>query len=110
MPRSAPKYCSHPSCPRLVYSPDNRCPEHKTQHRRSRTGDSYNDTAWRRFRAVFLVEHPLCADCEAKGIYTAANEVHHIRKVSEYPELKFVEAWVLALCKPCHSMRTQKGE
>lgn len=77
--------------------------------RGTRTERGY-DNAWGRWRLAYLREHPLCVDCKAQGFIEPAREVHHIRKVSEAPELKMEETNVMALCKPCHSRRTARGE
>jgi 5-methylcytosine-specific restriction protein A len=63
------------------------------------------DTNWGKFRKMFLARHPLCADCGR-----LASEVHHERKVKDHPELKLVERNCVPLCKPCHTIRTARGE
>ena len=68
------------------------------------------DWTWRRFRGKFLRDHPLCEDCHAEGLVREAEEVHHIRKVQNHPELRLVESNCMALCKRHHSARTAKGE
>ena len=40
-------------------------------------GHLYTSRAWRKARAEFLREHPLCARCEKEGRVTAATVVHH---------------------------------
>jgi 5-methylcytosine-specific restriction enzyme A len=69
-----------------------------------------NDNRWRAFRIGFLMLHPLCADCEDKNVVMAANEVHHVLKLRDRPDLRCVESNCLALCTACHSARTAKGE
>lgn len=34
---------------------------------------------WRRLRASYLAEHPLCEMCEREGAVTAAQELDHIK-------------------------------
>lgn len=68
------------------------------------------DRRWERFRAWVLATWPLCRDCEAAGRVTASNEVHHIAKLRERPDLRLDPDNVLALCKPCHDTRTGRGE
>lgn len=77
--------------------------------RGTRTQRGY-DNAWLRTSKAFLREHPTCADCEAEGIVTPATQVHHRAKVQQRPDLKHDWANLLALCRPCHSRRTQRGE
>jgi len=68
------------------------------------------DNIWRICRAHHLQNSPLCFDCYKKNIYTAANEVHHIKKLREHPELKYDSENLMSLCKSCHSIRTKNGE
>lgn len=39
---------------------------------------AYNLTAWRNLREAHLKYHPLCAECEKKGVVRPATQVHHI--------------------------------
>jgi 5-methylcytosine-specific restriction protein A len=62
------------------------------------------------FRAWFLRRHPVCVDCEERGIVRPATDVHHVQKVADYPELELVESNCMALCHEDHSIRTARGE
>lgn len=65
---------------------------------------------WLVHRAVFLHENPLCADCYAIGRIRDATEVHH-KIARRYDREKILDrANFMALCKPCHSARTARGE
>jgi len=66
------------------------------------------DWTWRKFRAWFLAQpkNQVCADCRRKP----AVEVHHIKKVQEFPELRLDPQNCRGLCKGCHSARTARGE
>ena len=68
------------------------------------------DRAWERFRVWVLSVWPLCFDCQAAGRLTASNEVHHIAKLRDRPDLRLDPGNVMALCKPCHETRTGRGE
>lgn len=61
---------------------------------------------WRKFRARFLMENPLCADCQDAGKTEGAHEVHHIKKHRGDPALLYDDDNCTALCKSCHSKRT----
>ena len=63
---------------------------------------------WQKVRKMFLVEHPLCMDCEAKGLTTPATEVHHVRSLKGNPGLAYDPANLQALCKMCHNRRRGK--
>jgi 5-methylcytosine-specific restriction protein A len=58
----------------------------------------------------FLRDHPLCAECQRQGLLTAATCVDHVIPHRGNQEL-FWEAlnWE-ALCAPCHSAKTARGQ
>ncbi|WP_350211168.1 HNH endonuclease [Botrimarina sp.] len=99
-------------CRRLSRGKCEAC--HRTQRRsydRTRPSDPfYCSRAWRKLRAAFLAEHPLCRDCLSAGRTTAAAEVHHREKRADRPDLALTWGNLEALCKGCHSRRTNRGE
>jgi 5-methylcytosine-specific restriction protein A len=70
----------------------------------------YSTDRWRRFRAWFLDQHPVCVMCEEQGVAVPATEVDHIKSRREFPELAFEESNCRACCKPCHSSRTAREQ
>ena len=68
------------------------------------------DCAWRMVRRLHLLNNPLCVDCIKEKKFTPANEVHHLRKLADFPHLRDEPSNLLSLCKSCHSIRTAKGE
>ena len=64
---------------------------------------------WRALRNAYLSEHPQCEECLSRGIYRAANCVHHIipcetaRSAKEMELLMFSVSNLRALCLQCHS-------
>lgn len=62
--------------------------------------------AWNVFAADYKRRHPLCADCEDKGLTVAVEEVDHVIPLSERPDLKFDERNLRGRCKPCHVRKT----
>ena len=69
----------------------------------------YN-SSWRTVRATHLLERPLCEDCLKLGLYVEGREIHHIKKLKDYPELRDVSSNLMTLCKSCHSRRTAQGQ
>lgn len=63
---------------------------------------------WKRMRAEYLGRHPLCEDCEAKGITRLATEVHHIIPIcnesspARMRALAYDANNLRALCHECH--------
>ena len=78
-----------------------------TEQRRLR-----NLRAYRRFAALVLLQRPTCEDCVERddGIVRPATDVHHVRKLATHPEDLLDDSQVKALCHPCHSVRTARGE
>lgn len=71
----------------------------------------YSSTRWRKLRASYIAEHPLCEECWAKGLTVVAIDVHHKRERRDIPELAFDWDNLQALCKQCHNAkRTPGGE
>jgi 5-methylcytosine-specific restriction protein A len=97
--------CPIPGCPELVDA--GRCPTHAAHRRTLKTTTERGyDAAWKRFRLWFINHHPICADCGIK----ATDEVHHVKKLVDFPELRLVESNCMGLCTRCHRIRTQRGE
>jgi 5-methylcytosine-specific restriction protein A len=65
----------------------------------------YNRT-WNKVRAVKLVGNPLCEECLKAGIVKQAEEVHHIKPVAEFPELRLAIDNLQSLCRVCHNKKT----
>src|ERR1022692_4714026 len=105
MPAAPKRPCAFPGCGELVTH--GRCTAHtQKQERRGGSTERGYDYVWQQFRDWFIRRHPLCADC---GI-VATSDVHHVKKVRDYPELKRVEGNCLGLCHQCHAVRTARGE
>jgi 5-methylcytosine-specific restriction protein A len=62
------------------------------------------DRDWRRVRLWHLSQHPLCADCEGRGLTTAATEVDHVLALERGGTHDADN--LMSLCKPCHSRKT----
>jgi 5-methylcytosine-specific restriction enzyme A len=97
------KACEFPYCPNHA-SRGAYCREHaRIQTKRpTRTAQGY-DNRWLRFRRSYLQRHPLCVHCQERGDITPAREVHHLKKLRDYPELQYEENNLAALCSSCHA-------
>ncbi|MCM1369840.1 MAG: HNH endonuclease [Candidatus Amulumruptor caecigallinarius] len=81
----------------------------------SRNGSEYhrmlNTPEWRRLRRGQLDKHPFCEDCLAEGIYTPAEEVHHVIPVESVADAEsmrrvaFDRNNLVSLCVACHHKR-----
>ena len=76
---------------------------------------AYNSKEWRRLRDLYMHEHPICADCLAKGKITPAEDIHHIVSPFRGGEVNYNLLLdynnLVSLCKECHSERhnTERG-
>ena len=61
---------------------------------------------WQRTRAAKLAQDPMCEDCAAAGLTTAANEVDHIDGMGPNGERGHDLDNLRSLCKPCHARKT----
>ena len=57
---------------------------------------------WRRARAAFLAQHPLCAACRAQGRVVPATMVDHVVPHRGDQKLFWDERNWAPACKPCH--------
>ena len=111
MPRKPKRPCSHPGCPKLT---DGRfCEEHQRQE--NKRYEKYDrdpavrrryGRAWKRIRDRHIAAHPLCEMCKRQGRITPAEEVHHIKPLSQGGTHD--ENNLMSLCKECHSRITAK--
>ena len=83
--------------------------ERKNTDMRKLRSTAYNNTAWRRLRDTYLKEHPLCADCLAKGKVTPATSVHHVNSPFKGGEVNYNLLLdydnLMSLCCKCHGER-----
>lgn len=111
MPTKPKRPCSHPGCPRLT---DGRfCEKHQRQE--NKRYEKYDrDPAmrrrygrtWKRIRDRHIAEHPLCEMSKKQGRIIPAEEVHHIKPLSQGGTHD--ENNLMSLCKECHSRITAK--
>ncbi|WP_205677391.1 HNH endonuclease [Anaerobutyricum soehngenii] len=74
----------------------------------------YKSPAFRRLRAAVLrSQHYECQLCKAHGRIRAADTVHHVKHVRDYPELALSAYYyeqgtkrrqLVAICKICHAL------
>jgi 5-methylcytosine-specific restriction enzyme A len=98
-------YCVAPGCSvRLVRG---YCRQHDAQHT-PLAQRWYCTLRWTRLRQQVLVEAVFtCAQC---GRIAQDLQVDHIRKHESQPGLFWDRANLQALCLPCHTRKTRRGE
>jgi 5-methylcytosine-specific restriction enzyme A len=63
---------------------------------------------WRRARAAFLAQHPLCTACRAEGRVVPATVVDHVLPHRGDQKLFWDERNWAPACKPCHDAKTAR--
>ena len=110
--KPVPKPCK--TCRRPTINTNGYCDQHhsdfvptRLRYDRFRGSPSKRgyDRTWYKFREVFMMEHPLCAQCEKEGRITPATEVHHILPLCE-GGARLDPANCMSLCHSCHSKIT----
>ena len=96
------KPCAYPGCRALVRGAS-RCEAHPYQRKPRQSDPFYSSGKWRGLRAVFLKRHPLCAVCGAQ-----AEHVDHVLSRKQAPELELEWENLRALCRPCHTKKTNQ--
>ncbi len=71
--------------------------------KRPNAGSRGYDAEWQRFRARYLTGYP---QCQAPGCYAQATELHHIKRVTERPDLRLNPTNIVGMCKRHHSQLT----
>lgn len=77
----------------------------------------YQSRAWKDCRAAYIKSvGGLCEDCLARGIYTPAKVVHHIKHITpdniNDPNITLSFGNLRAVCQDCHALehKTQAAE
>lgn len=130
MPNAAPRVCTHPGCGALVYDGTGRCLKHRREERKlldARRGSAHErgyTSRWQKAAAGWLKAHPLCAECEAKGIVEAGEVVDHKiphrlkeaidsgdeRRIAEARRLFWDDSNWQTLSKACHDRKTARED
>jgi len=121
MPVKPKRPCSQPGCRELVDK--GKCQAHQVkaaeqskievrrydQQRGTAASRGY-DSRWAAYSRQYRKEHPLCVDCEARGVLTSVEHgghVDHIVAVSGPDDPLFWEPCNHASrCQSCHSRKT----
>jgi 5-methylcytosine-specific restriction enzyme A len=67
--------------------------------------DFYNSMAWRKLRDWYKKGHPLCEQCEKKGIIRQMKIVDHIKAIRQDGE-PLDPNNLQSLCEPCHNSKS----
>lgn len=77
------------------------------QRRRADNQKFYNSTRWRKTRKIYLMQNPVCVQCQEAGRITAGAVVDHIKPINEGgAELDYDN--LQTLCHRCHNIKSGK--
>ena len=65
----------------------------------------YSRTRWRKLRAFWINQQPLCVHCELDDIIKAADVVDHIKPVKQNGKMYDMNN-LQSLCHSCHNRKT----
>lgn len=112
MPSFFLRPCGRPGCKKYAVKGEAYCEEHlkqlqkdKDQFRLSSFQRGY-DYRWAKARKAYLIAHPLCVECQKKGIITPATDVDHIIPHRGDKKLFWDSNNWQSLCHECHSRKT----
>ena len=114
MPRSPAKPCNHPGCPLLTHG--RFCLEHQRERRqvldRERGSSAKRGYGhdWRKLRAAYIEENPLCVECASHGRTEAVEAVDHIKPHKGDDALRLDWNNLQSLCKICHDRKTARED
>jgi len=112
MPQKPRRPCRYPGCPGFCEQGQVFCKDHmEWSSDRLRGGADARgyDSRWRKARALFLKQHPLCAFCQAEGKVVPATVVDHIIPHRGDQRLFWDQTNWEPLCKECHDKKTGRG-
>ena len=112
MPYKPRRPCRYPGCPDFAVQGQVFCSIHmEWSSDRQRGGASARgyDARWKKARAIFLKQHPLCAFCQAEGKLVPATVVDHIIPHRGNQQLFWDQTNWESLCKTCHDKKTGSG-
>lgn len=105
--RAALRKCAEPGCHQYVEG--GRCEVHqkREENRGSATERGYDD-AWRKASAAYRRLHPLCVNCELRGLVKKCRLVDHIVPIACCHDLRMEPGNWAALCYGCHTYKTAR--
>lgn len=109
VPSKPKRPCSAPGCPELTRERfcqlhAKKADRHYRKFQRDQRINKHYGARWRKIRAAYIAQHPLCEDCLEKGLTTPVAEVHHVLPLDHGGSHDFSN--LHSLCKPCHSKQS----
>ena len=133
MPPAPKKPCGMHGCAALIRPPARFCDSHEAvagkvdRDRRGSSAERGYDARWRKYRAVFLAQYPLCgtrppeaerhiaacgvewSECKKADRVVAAEQVDHIVPHRGSAQLFWEQSNHQALCSSCSNAKSARG-
>lgn len=77
---------------------------------REKSGAPYNTWRWIKLSKAFRAEHPLCAECQRKGIIKPSTCVDHIDPWPICADYFYDRRNLQALCNECNHLKGQQDK
>jgi len=111
MPARSLRPCTHAGCSTLTVRGKCDAHRHAQEAQRGTSAERGYDATWRKLRAAYLREHPLC-ECDAcqggKVRVTAAQVVNHRIDIAERPDLRLEWDNLQSMSKAHHDAYTAR--
>ncbi len=83
-------------------------PRQQHDKRRGSAQERGYDARWHKLRAWYVRQHPLCQDCEARGLTVVVDEVDHVIPINgPNDQLRLDVMNLRSRCKACHAKKTR---
>lgn len=117
MPLRPQRPCRAQGCRALHRNANGHCDAHAEQvksyarekPRESSTSRGYG-YKWQQARAGWLAKHPLCVQCQARGLVVEATDVDHIVPHKGDMTVFWDRSKWQSLCASCHSAKTARED
>ena len=95
--------CKFPGCPNIIPSGTTYCEDHKHLMYKDRPSGQERgyDAQWKKVRALYIKQHPLCEECLKNSKTVLATKVHHIIPAIN-KDTRYDFSNLMALCDKCH--------
>ena len=86
-------------------------PRQEYDKRRGSAVERGYDWDWHKRRKWYANRHPLCEDCESRGLTVMVDEVDHVIPIDgKHDRLRLDTHNLRSRCKACHTMKTRMDD
>lgn len=105
--QAALRKCGGPGCNRYVET--GKCEEHQRREEKRESAEERGyDAAWRKASLAYRKLHPLCLNCELRGLVKRSRLVDHIIPIACCRAMRMEPGNWVAYCYACHTYKTAR--